>query len=386
MRALILEDGYSRGALAAARALRRAGWTVGIGAEVAGLAASSRSTARFHPTPPPAAGLDRFIARVAAVVERHRYEVVFGAGDVEVLALSEHRSRIPAAVPYPPHDVVLRAFDKLDLAREAIEAGLRAPRTEVASSEALERTTYPVVVKSRVHGPVAAPSRRRIEAEICHDRRRAAARADEIRAADGEPVLQELVGGELMALTTVRDHGGNTVAALQQRSERIWPVPTGISARAITEDVDPALLKGVEGLLARLGWFGLAEVQFLRPTEGEPCLIDLNGRFYGSMGLATAAGVNLPALWGALVLGWDVDPAPPATVGVRYQWLEGDLRRAARERRGGMANDVLSCIRYGATATHSIWRATDPAPGTRYAGHLALRLFRKVLRPSRSAL
>ena len=130
MRALIVEDGYSRGALAAARGLGAAGWIVGIASpRRVGLAPSSRWTARWHEVEPPAAGLDRFVSAVAGAVEAGGYEVVFGAGDAEVLALSAQRDRLGATVPYAAHEVVLRALDKLSLLEAAESAGLAVPRT-----------------------------------------------------------------------------------------------------------------------------------------------------------------------------------------------------------------------------------------------------------------
>jgi hypothetical protein len=58
---------------------------------------------------------------------------------------------------------------------------------------------------------------------------------------------------------------------------------------------------------------------------------------------------------------------------VRYQWLEGDLRRAVYDDRGGRVRDVASCLRYAPGATHSIWQLRDPRPGFRLAGILAKR-------------
>ena len=48
MRALIVEDGWQRGALAATRSLGRAGWDVGIGSPRPGFAAASRFAAAWH--------------------------------------------------------------------------------------------------------------------------------------------------------------------------------------------------------------------------------------------------------------------------------------------------------------------------------------------------
>jgi predicted ATP-grasp superfamily ATP-dependent carboligase len=162
----------------------------------------------------------------------------------------------------------------------------------------------------------------------------------------------------------VVDRDGTVAGAAQQRSARVWPREAGVSARARSVPVDVELLSGTARLLADLGWFGLAQLQFMAPAAGPPRLIDFNGRFFGSLQLAVAAGLDVAAPLEALVRGRPMPAQPPARPGVRYQWLEGDLRRALDERRGGLVADVVDCLRFARGATHSTWRARDPWPVT----------------------
>ncbi len=151
-----------------------------------------------------------------------------------------------------------------------------------------------------------------------------------------------------------------------------------MSARAATVPVDPALLDRVGRLTGELPWFGLAQLQFVTPPGGKPMLIDFNGRFYGSMGLAVAAGVNLPALWAGMAAGDSV----PQTValgrpGVNYQWLEGDLRRAMSERRSGLLRDVAGALRPVRGRVGAVWSRSDPWPAVHHALDVPRRVFRR---------
>jgi predicted ATP-grasp superfamily ATP-dependent carboligase len=378
MRALIVEDGSSRGALAAARALTQAGWKVAVGSPGGkGSAADSRATQSRHDVPPAGSGTAAFLDGVASAAEESAAEVVFGCGDAEVLTLSEGRDRLEPVVPYAPHESVIRAFDKVLLSEAAADAGFAVPRTAPATEAELVHVEGPVLVKARLHAVVG---RTRVEAELCGDAAAARYRAAEIRAAGGEPLLQERLSGPLVAYTVFADVEGGIVAALQQEAEAIWPPNSGASVRARTVPVDADLAAAAARLLAELRWFGIAELQFIRRGDRTPALIDLNGRFYGSMSLALAAGVNLPAMWAALATGREVSPAPAARLGVRYQWLEGDLRRARAERRHGLVRDVWGCLVYAVGAQHSIWQAGDPAPALRLGSRLARRVTRKLLR------
>lgn len=374
MRALIVEEGLSRGALAAVRGLGRDGWVVGIGSpRPGGLAASSRWARRWHRVTAPGDGLSEFLATTRLAVREGRYEVVLGAGDAEVLALSMGREEIGASVPCAPHENVLRAFDKLELAAAAETAGIRTPRIVPATQENVSGIAGTVVVKARTHwhpGSSGVPAR--IEAAVVpsHEIARAVER---IRARGGEPVLQDVVEGRLEAYVSLRNEEGEIVAEMQQRAGRLWPVPAGISVRAETIPIDRGLAERTQALLEHLGWFGLSEAQFLIPETGDPYLIDLNGRIYGSLALALAAGVNMPSLLARLATGRAVRRGAPAMEGIRYQWLEGDLRRAMVERRGGLLRDVLGSLAFAPTAVHSVWLAADPVPALRYGSHLLRR-------------
>ena len=350
MRALIVEDGWQRGALAASRSLGRAGWDVGIGSPRPGFAAASRFSAAWHEVPPPEEDPDAFLAAVRRAGD---YDLVFGAGDGEVLVLSERRDEVDAAVPYGPHEGVARAFDKVALAEAAERAELQVPRAGEA----------PLVVKPR-HTTVRAAdgSPLRLRAEVATTSEEAAARVEYLESVGAEAVIEAYIEGDLVAYVALADRESRVLAGLQQRASVVSP--GGGSVRAETVAVDPVLEEKVTALLTDLAWFGIAQVQFQQPPQGEPVLIDLNGRFYGSMALALAAGVDLPALWADLALGRPVHPVQ-AKIGVRYHSLEPDLRRRS-----------MGSLPYAVGAAHGLWDLSDPRPALEHAGRLVRRLRR----------
>lgn len=375
MRALVLDTDDARGSLAAVRALARGGWTVGVaGRNARGLAASSRWCTWFDHVSGPELGVSGFAAAVDEAAARRGYEVVFPSTDAEALAISRERDRIAAAVPYPPHEVVERAFDKLSLAQAAASASVRTPATTVVpTGEEMPSLSLPLVVKERLHVGVPVMGAARIEALIAGTLEEAAARVDTIHAAGRDAVLQELVPGRLVAHSSIIEPGGRMLLAVQQEAERIYPPETGASARAQTVPPDPQLADAAARVLRELGWFGLAQLQFIRAGGAEPALIDFNGRFYGSLALAVGAGANLPATWAAVATGRAVPRCGDPVVGARYHWLEGDVRLATAERGGRLLKETWGCIRYAAGARHSIWSLTDPFPSLR----LGLQLLRE---------
>jgi predicted ATP-grasp superfamily ATP-dependent carboligase len=381
LQALIVEDGLSRQVLAGARALEHAGWTVGVASPLARSAATaSRSVARWHPVPAPEHDLAGFVEAVGEAADR--YAVVFGARDLEVAALSRFRDRIPATVPYPRHEAVVRAQDKLALTRAAESLGFAVPATMEVGTSGMGPLRLPAVIKPRV-GPALGRGvelgrlPERVAAAEASDLGTARQLAAEIEAAGDEALAQEMLDGQLAALVTVADRSSRPLGFAQQLADRSWPRGIGISVRARTTEVSSRLVGRATALLSELGCYGIVQLQFLISADGEARLIDLTGRFYGSMALAGSAGLNLAAAWADLAVGREPRPLPRARVGTRYQWLWGDLRRAVTEPRRHRTREVLGSLRYALTATHSVWSRRDPRPTVSY---LASRVRRRAAR------
>ena len=362
-RALIVTTGRSRGSLAALRALSEAGWYVGVGIpETKGMVTTSKWCRHRHLIPRPRGDAEEFVAALAEAVAIGEYDVVFGGGDDTVAALAAARDRIPARVAHPPIDRVIAALDKIELATRARAVGLAAPRTEVATEATLSRWVGPVVVKCRSHFAPGQHHEYRIEARRYPNAERGANRVRRIRDAGLVPTLQQVVDGQLGAIIGVM-HDGRLLGRVQQAASALWPVPNGVSSRAETIPVDEDLAGRAEALLAGLGWEGLVELQFLTPPGCAAHLIDLNGRFYGSMALANEAGANLADAWARQALGLPLPPLSDAQIGVRFAWTAGDLRRAFAERRGGLLGDVRTTFGWARQATaSSVWDRHDVRP------------------------
>ncbi len=376
MRALIVEDGLSRQALAAARALSADGWSVGVGSPRLDrcVCAVSRAVSAWHPVPAAESSLSGFLEGVQAAVDAGRYDVVFGARDFDVAALSYHRKSIPAVIPYAANESVIEAQDKLALSKAATQAGFAVPEMKTRLDEALE--AWPgehIMVKPRVGEALAAGLREgrfpgRSAAVLARDADSARAAAEAIEKAGDMPLFQRPMRGHLGAVIVLADPESNVVFCAQQEAERTWPRGAGISVRARTIAVDQVIRERAQRLVSGLGWFGIAQLQLMR-DGGADHLIDFNGRFYGSLALMLGgARANLPAAWARMALGESVPPLSDGIAGVRYQWLWGDVRRAMGDRQGGLVADLAGSLAYARGAAHSVSSLRDPKPAARYLG------------------
>ena len=109
-------------------------------------------------------------------------------------------------------------------------------------------------------------------------------------------------------------------------------------------------------------------------ATGTPYLMEINGRFWGSLQLAIDAGVDFPALLVDCALGAPADVAPTPRPGVRGRWWWGDVDHLlARLRRSpaqlslppgapSRARAALAFLAIGPAVRDAVLRVSDPVP------------------------
>ena len=260
-----------------------------------------------------------------------------------------------------PAEAHERATDKRLLAGLARDAGLETPETaEVVADDAdRPRIALPAMVKA-VRSVDGAPGKALRPGEARRVETIAELRAALTEAPDGEArLVQPWIDGTLAAICGVA-WGGEVVCAVHQRSPRIWPPQRGISAYAVTVPRDSDRESAVARLVRSIGWSGIFGTQFILAGE-HAYLIDFNPRVYGSIGLATAAGLNLPAIWVELLLGRTVSP-PPYRPGVHYRVEEDDFRALWSRFREGHRAEALLGLAPRRRTVHGVGSLRDPAP------------------------
>ncbi len=90
---------------------------------------------------------------------------------------------------------------------------------------------------------------------------------------------------------------GKLRAAFAHRRLREKPPSGGVSVYRESIALDPVLLERSRRLLESFGWQGVAMVEYkIDERTGTPILMEINGRFWGSLQLAVDAGVDFPRL------------------------------------------------------------------------------------------
>lgn len=291
-----------------------------------------------------------FVEAVLAAVLRHGPLVVYPGQEESIDALLR-ADALPEqlVLPYPDAAALGAVRDKAALHDIADAAGVVVPATlysgPVAGLDA-GLVDGPAVLKAQRKGTPLGVAR------VVERPEQAEALLEQLDP--GEAVLlQERLGGELAAVALVIDRDGGLVGRFQQRTLRTWPAEAGPSAMAVGIEPDEELAERLAGALAARGYWGLAQIQYLTGPSG-PALIDINPRFYGTLSLAIASGVNLPALWHGVVCGEPSRPVAAYRTGVVYRHLEYDLMAALHGVRGVLLRRAPR-PRVGAK-----WAADDP--------------------------
>jgi predicted ATP-grasp superfamily ATP-dependent carboligase len=371
--AVLVTDGEQRAALAIVRSLGRAGYRVFVcSTRARSLAGASRHCAGSAAVPDPLRDPTAFVRAVESLATRWGAETLLPVSEPSLLALLPERERLDLHIPFPDDATFRRVCDKAAVAEAAARVGIRVPAQHVlhAPGEMDESALrFPLVVKpSR---SVVGGAGERSKAAVVHADGAAALRAALRSLPDAAYplLLQERVMGDGVGVfLLMRD--GRAEAAFAHRRLREKPPSGGVSVYRESVALDPDLLRRSEALLREFAWEGVAMVEYKEDASGTPCIMEINGRFWGSLQLAIDAGVDFPAL---LLAGGTV-PAP-YRVGVRSRWEWGEvdhlllrLRRGARElslppgapSRARAAADFLAALGPGSRA--EIFRLDDPLP------------------------
>lgn len=325
-RALVL-DADSRTALAAVRALGRAGFEVGTMTTFGdALASHSRYAVRHH-VPEPGATLAESID---ALADEHGYEVALAAKEFTLAALLAHAPRTPTVPTLGPPLVALS--DKLALADVAASADVHYPTTGVAGRD--EASSYPLMVKSS-RSAIVGDDGRVVDwsgAKVARDATELEEVATRIRAKGLTPIFQPRVERIDKVNVTVVRRDGECEVRFPYRVLRDVPLTGGIAVSLetlpSTTGIGRDAVEALDRVCGAAGYDGVANGEFCVAADGSPTLIEVNTRLWGSLWFAERLGQQVTERCVRLALGLPRLPAAPPAGRSRYHNVAGELRWA----------------------------------------------------------
>ena len=355
---VLVTDGAMNKSLAVVRAVSDVASRVGVTSRFpvspAGVSRHADATHWIRERTPEA-----YVDGLNHVVTAGDYDQILPVGGRTFEVVSAHRDRLdlPVGEILPSRESMGIAVEKRRTYELAERVGIPTPTTVSVPptvgrddlAEFGDRVGFPAVVKTGTE---------------TEDRFvRVVESADELESAlaeyyvdhDSDALLQEYlpgVGRGFFGLFV----DGDLAGGYAHRRVREYPPEGGASACA--ESTQDEELRGYsEALMGELGWTGVAMVEFKESAEGVPKLVEINPKFWGSLDLAIASGMNFPAALLELSNGrreFDFEFTPR-----RVHWpLSGDLTHAWRRPRSAPAvlGDLLG------SETRSNLSRDDPAP------------------------
>jgi len=337
MEKILILDGNARSALAATRSLGRRGVPVVVADETKRtLSGASKYCSESFTYPSPTANLRAFLSTVKAECLKRGIQVIFPMTEISMATVLKHREEFKNfQLPFPEFPTFDALTDKWNLMRLAQRLNVTIPQTHyIGDARSLQRVypilKFPVVLKPHrstiwTNGRCAAASVK--YAESVRELERTVAQYEYFGS--NPFLLQEYISGQAHGIFALYNQG-KLVASFAHRRLRENPPSGGVSALCESVEKNPEAWRMARTILDHMAWHGVAMAEFKVTADGKPYLMEVNGRFWGSLQLAIDAGVDFPWLLYQLATDRGVDPINGYATGVRSRCLLGDLARLCK--------------------------------------------------------
>jgi predicted ATP-grasp superfamily ATP-dependent carboligase len=330
---VLITDGNQRSTLAVTRSLGRRGIGVLVGEENKTSLASSSRYCSTHITYPSAyKDSRRFCHFLLEFLQRGSVDMVIPMTDVTTYLMTLEGKKFEQYAKFvtPSFDIFDFISNKWAVLKHAEEIGIPIPKTFFIEGtgelvEILDRLSYPVVVKAARSWVIRGNGWLRTSVNYAGSEQELLRLYRKDEYVRYPSLVQERVIGPGMGLFVLFNHG-ELVAVFSHKRLREKPPSGGVSVLRESIPVDASLKEYAVKLLQPLGWHGVAMMEYkLDQRTGRPVLIEVNGRFWGSLELAIKSGVDFPYLLYQLGIGSAVEVPRTYQIGVKSRWLLGDL-------------------------------------------------------------
>jgi len=325
-------DGHSAAALAVTRSAGRAGHWVAVGANRGSFAAaklSRYSRCAFEYTASTTEPRE-FVDSILEFARSNSVDLIIPVTDWTLGPLSAARARFDGVcrIALPSAAAIEAASDKHRTIQCALSIGITVPKTQLVSSpdqlSSWKADSFPRVVKDRFS--VRWMDNQAVFGSVSYEysAEELQSKATERVRAAGDVLVQEFVAGVGVGFSCFVSGGECFLPFQWERVREVDPRGSASSARqSIPLDTD--LVSQSQALITKMGFEGIAMVEYKRTSDGRLVLMEVNGRPWGSIGLPIASGIDYPRY----LIDWSLHGTlPPREIAYRQNVL---CRRAVGE-------------------------------------------------------
>ena len=382
--------------LTIARSLSRRNCEINVASHLLKPLTSYSNTVRTHfQYPNPLVAGDQFVEWLLEHVDAHHYDLVIPVTERLLVPLSRNRDRLRhVKIAMPDAQSLELVLDKSQTLALAEKIGVPGPGgVSVGSMDELEvlkqSLSFPLVLKPARSIGTGEGGASQLQVSYAFDMTELEAGCTHALRF-GPIILQEYFEGVGVGIELIAREGKVAYAFQHLRLHEV-PLTGGGSSLRKSVPVAPQLLEASEKLISALNWNGVAMVEFkLDPQSGEFCLMEINGRFWGSLPLATAAGADFPSMLLDLELDGDIGHYRPYRNDVYCRllsrdlyWYEAVLRGDADTRIAKIPRrwEVFKELSIFLNFRHrfDVQSIFDPVPGLIDIGRISGDYFRRIL-------
>lgn len=323
--AAIVCAGGMGSSVAAARSLGRKGVpVVAIAFDASHPLTKSKYVTESHVVTSSRKNYAQFRDSLAAVASQEHVSTLVPMNEYDIYTIVRYPEAFTdLSLPIVNWDSFETVWDRKALLNVAADVGIPTPETTLLSE--WNEWSAPTVVKSRysiieTENNLAYPGVEfvgtdesldiaRVEREMCH-----------------EPLIQRYIdNGTEFGFFAVANEG-EPIVTFQHRRVRSTNYFGGASAHRVAADEERLNILG-RRLLRELNWTGPAMVEFRRnDSTGEFKLMEVNPRFWGSLALGIAAGVDFPWIYYQLSQGSVAECGGDYDQTTRASYLRAELQ------------------------------------------------------------
>jgi len=373
---ILVLDGNQRAALAAVRSLGAKGLWVAVGeASPSSLAGVSRFSRERVVYADPFSSPREFFNDILRELDRLSITFLLPITETTTYILLKYRAEIPERVvfPFPDSATVERIANKNELFALARQLHIPVPETTFChdAQDGIRTlssvTQFPLVIKPFKSKILLEDAIVTTQVTIAESREQALRALNTHEYLNFPFTMQSFIQGTGQGIFTLFNHG-EPVCYFAHRRIREKPPGGGVSVLSESAPIDETLRTAAEALLRKVGWHGVAMVEFRVADDGTGYLMEVNPRLWGSLQLAIDSGVDFPWLLYLVSTGQDLPPINRQHR--RLRWLLGDLDRLYLVLKAPSsaysiihkAREVLRFFRPGRQTRHEVNRWQDLRP------------------------
>jgi len=279
--------------------------------------------------------LSAFYCVLSDIINSNQYDFVIPTNDRFSLALAspEFRNLITSSeLVVPDHDILLKTMDKGAVAKLAIKHGCPVPETIFTDDDFfdsldahIEQLDMPVIIKPRFSWLIQNNRFHKGSVEFISKRDQLKKSLLRSHKNIAYPLIQKQIKGDAWGIELLFWDGEIKAAFSHKRVREANPLGS-FSSAVQSIPLNETYMAYIQKMLSEVKWYGVCMFEFKNDDSTNiPKLMEINGRFWGSLPAAIRSGVNFPLYLMEAYTGQEISYNNTYTIGLKCNWIIEDL-------------------------------------------------------------